>query len=74
MYFANSTSVSSASPVYRAMMDMISSKPIEEQFKLWHYIMRRPYDLTFQEANIRFSNFKKVKKIKTSTKKSWDLQ
>lgn len=47
-----------ASSSFRAMLDLISLKPIDSQFKLWHYVMRRPYDLNSQEATLRFKNFK----------------
>lgn len=54
-----------SSPMHRVMMDLITSKPVETQFKLWHYIMQRPYDLSSQEGSLRFSNFREnVKRIK----------
>lgn len=52
-------SLTSSNPMFRSMMDLISTKPASDQFKLWHYVMQRTYDLTSEEAKIRFTYFRR---------------
>lgn len=57
--------------LHREMMNLISSQPVKEQFKLWHYIMQKSYDLNSEEAKKRFNNFKtNVKKFEEINSKN----
>ena len=32
-------------PMHREYMKSLLNKPIDEQFKIWHYVMNKPYSL-----------------------------
>lgn len=49
------------------MMDLIVDKPLKEQFKLWHYATKKPYDLNSELGLIKYrvfkQNYKTINKI-----------
>lgn len=45
-------------PMHKEVMDHIMSKPLKEQFKLWHYIFSKPYDINTEEGLTRYRNYK----------------
>ena len=52
--------------IQHKLMDLISQKPVKEQFKLWHYMMEKPYDLNTELAIKKYKVFKKnIKMINT---------
>ena len=56
--------------VSHQLMDLISTKSHKDQFKLWHYLMEKPYDLNSEIAINKYRIFKKnLKKIEESNKK-----
>ena len=55
--------------VTHLLMDIISTQPAKQQFKLWHYIMKRPYDLNSENAIIRYKIFKNNLKLIEATNK-----
>lgn len=54
----SAVSFTCSSSIHHDMMDLISSRPVKEQFKLWHYVMQKPYDLESAEAKSSYRNFK----------------
>lgn len=44
--------------VFHDLMDVISMKPLNTQFKLWHYALKRPYDLNSELALAKYRTFK----------------
>ena len=50
--FTNST------PIHRRILNAIEQKPINEQFKLWHYALKRSFDIDSLEGLKRFEIFK----------------
>ena len=56
-----------SSSVYYELMELVQTKPSKEQFKLWHYVNERPYDLNNNYAILRYKSFKKNVKIITET-------
>lgn len=57
-------------------MNSILNKPIEDQFKIWHYVMNKPYTLNSEEAERKLKIYKEsVKLIKESNEvnKSYTL-
>eukprot|EP00340_Litonotus_pictus_P009598 CAMPEP_0170516784 /NCGR_PEP_ID=MMETSP0209-20121228/2925_1 /TAXON_ID=665100 ORGANISM="Litonotus pictus, Strain P1" /NCGR_SAMPLE_ID=MMETSP0209 /ASSEMBLY_ACC=CAM_ASM_000301 /LENGTH=337 /DNA_ID=CAMNT_0010801815 /DNA_START=92 /DNA_END=1101 /DNA_ORIENTATION=+ len=56
-------------------MKMVEDKPIKEQFKVWHYSLKRPYDLNSDHGEKRFQNFKKnFHRIQDSKEKNLNYQ
>lgn len=57
--------ITRSTDIHQSMMELISSRPLAEQFKLWHYFMQKTYDLNSEEGAFRFANFRaNIKKIK----------
>ena len=52
-----------SSPVYYQLMELIQTQPTKEQFKLWHYVNQKPYDLNTNQAILRYKSFKKNAQI-----------
>ena len=54
-------------PMHQVILDSIANKPVKEQFKLYHYIFDRPYDLNSEVALARYkvfkSNLQYIKKV-----------
>lgn len=48
-----------AHQIHWDIIDLLSSKPPKEQFKLWHYFFQKSYDINSQEGELRYSNFLK---------------
>lgn len=48
-----------ARPMHWTFMNMIKDKPLKEQFKLWHYVMNKHYDLNTETGLYRYKIFKK---------------
>jgi hypothetical protein len=49
----------SCNPMHDQIMDFISSKPTKDQFKLWHYLFEKPYDINSEVALQKYKAFKK---------------
>lgn len=47
-----------SSPAFHELMDLIGSQPVKTQFKLWHFAMKRPYDLNSEVAIQKYKVFK----------------
>lgn len=45
-------------PMHQVILNSIANKPVKEQFKLFHYIFDRPYQLNSEEALARYKVFK----------------
>lgn len=43
---------------HNMMLDHIATKPTKEQFKLWHYLFQKPYDLNSELALQKYKVFK----------------
>lgn len=58
-------------PMHSEVMDLIASKPVKDQFKMWHYVMQRPYDLNSEVALQKYKVFKQNVKLieETNAKK-----
>lgn len=57
--------------VTHLLMNLISTQPVKQQFKLWHYLMEKPYDLNTESAIIRYKIFKNnIKLIEATNKKN----
>lgn len=53
------------------LMKMIADKPLKDQFKVWHYAMKRPYDINTEYAVERFLIFKEnAKKVQAHNAKN----
>ena len=50
-------------PINRRILKVIEQQPLEEQFKLWHYALKRPCGISSEEGQKRFSIFTKNVKI-----------
>jgi C1A family cysteine protease len=50
-------------PLYKNMIKFIGEKPAKEQFKLWHYIFNRPYDINTETGLERYKIFKQNLKM-----------
>lgn len=48
----------SCNPMHDQFIDFISAKPTKEQFKLWHYLFEKPYDLNSEVALHKYKAFK----------------
>lgn len=44
--------------VHHQLMDLISTKPLKDRFKLWHYALHKPYNLNSEYAIQRYIIFK----------------
>lgn len=51
-------SLCACNPVFQQLMDVISTQPIKQQFKLWHFALQRPYDLNSDVAIQKYKVFK----------------
>lgn len=47
----------------REVLNLIEGHPMKQQFKLWHYALKKPYDLNSEEALGRYKVFKKNRKM-----------
>lgn len=50
-------------------MKLIADKPIKEQFKVWHHIMEKPYDINTMYAVERFKIFESNHRYVTEVNK-----
>lgn len=51
-------SLANCRPMHNEVMNHILSKPMKEQFKLWHYVFSKPYNINSEEALSRYRNYK----------------
>ena len=60
-----------ASSINHSLFELIGTKPDKEQFKMWHLITDRPYDINSEEAINRYKIFKSnLKLIKSENEKN----
>jgi len=61
----------------RDILKSMEGKPKKEQFKVFHYLFKRSYDLDSEEGIMRYKNFKNalktIKEVNESGKKSYTL-
>lgn len=46
-------------PLHNDVLEIISAQPTKNQFKLWHYVFQRPYDINSEEGLRKYKTFKK---------------
>lgn len=67
--------VSLHASVHQNLLDLIGTQPAKEQFKLWHYIMNKPYDLNTNLAVAKYKVFKSnLQFIKETNEKNLSYQ
>lgn len=52
-----------AQSLHHELMDLIKTKPVKDQFKLWHYALQRPYELNSEVALQKYKVFKQNLKL-----------
>lgn len=58
-------------PLHDEVMQFISTQPTKTQFKLWHYVFNKPYDLNSEEGLSKYKTFKKnLQYIKSENEKN----
>jgi len=66
----------SSCDLHRKIMKAVSDQPVKEQFKVWHFINQKQYDLNTEEAIARYkifkSNLQRINEV-NSQKKSYRL-
>ena len=47
-------------PMHHGMMNSLKNKPKKDQFKIWHMVFQKPYDLNTPLAISKYNNFKET--------------